>query len=289
MEKKLVLDQEFIQLLRTMVLRFNLTLKDGNLGGNRSKAKGSSVEFSDYREYIPGDDFRRIDWNALARFEKVFIKLFMEEREAPVTIFVDKSASMVYGNKREVAIKAAATFAFAALKEYDSVSTVMFDQKVGSFQSNIKGQAAFTKVANLLENTSFSSESDLYSVLHSWQPRFRKGITILVTDLMYDSRLEEALKLLSFKKQKVILCHVLADEELNPELEGNLRLIDSETEEHMDILAGSDAVNLYNHALTHFLNNTKAACSKYAADYLLINSSKPIEHFLKQLHGIHQG
>lgn len=288
MEKNTVLDKEFLDLLRTLVLRFNLTLKDGNLGGNRSKAKGSSVEFSDYREYIPGDDFRRIDWNALARFEKVFIKLFMEEREAPVTIFVDKSASMAFENKREVAVKIAATFAFAALKEYDSVSAVLFDKKAVSFELNQKGQAAFSRIAQLLESLPFSEESDLYSVLCSWQPRLRKGITILVTDLMYESRLEEALKLLSYKKQKVVLCHVLSEEELNPILEGNMRLIDSETKEHMDILAGADAVNLYNQTLTHYLNTIKASCSKYGADYLLINSAKPIEHFLKQLHGIHQ-
>lgn len=289
MEKKTVLDKEFLDLLRAMVLRFNLTLKDGNLGGNRSKAKGSSVEFSDYREYIPGDDFRRIDWNAMARFEKVLIKLFMEEREAPITIFVDKSASMAVELKREIAIKVAATFAFTALKEYDSVSTVLFDQKAISFELNQKGQAAFNKMIHLLEGADFSQESDLYGVLSSWQPRFRKGITILITDLMYDARLEEALKLLAFKKQKVVLCHVLSDEELNPELEGNMRLIDSETNEHMDILAGSEAINLYHQTLTHYLNTTKLACSKFGADYLLINSSKPIEHFLKQVHGIHQG
>ncbi len=287
MEKNKVLDQAFLELLRTMVLRFNLTLKDGNLGGNRSKAKGSSVEFSDYREYIPGDDFRRIDWNALARFEKVFIKLFMEEREAPVTIFVDKSASMAFENKREAAIKSAATFAFTALKEYDSVSTILFDQKPVSFEINQKGQAAFNKMANILQETDFSGESDLYAVITNWQPRFRKGITILITDLMYDSKLEEVLKLLSFKKQKIVLCHVLSEEELNPALEGNMRLIDSETNEHMDILAGAEAVNLYNQTLTHYLNETKSTCSKYAVEYLLINSSQPIEHFLKQLQGIH--
>ncbi|PKM93567.1 MAG: hypothetical protein CVU84_15430 [Firmicutes bacterium HGW-Firmicutes-1] len=284
MEKKNVLDQEFLDLLRTMVLKFNLSLKDGNLGGNRSKAKGSSVEFSDFREYIPGDDFRRIDWRALARFEKVYIKLFMEEREAPITIFVDKSKSMDFGLKRETAIKMAATFAFSALKEYDSVSTIMFDQKASSFEINQKGQPAFSKIMNLLENTTFSQDSDLYSVLNSWQPRFKKGLTVLITDLMFDAHLEETMKLLTFKKQKIILCHVLSQEELYPELEGNLRLIDSETDEHMDILTGTDAVNLYAQTLSHYINTTKEVCSKYKADYLLLNSSKPVEQLLKQLH-----
>lgn len=284
MEKKNVLDQEFLDLLKTMVLKFNLTLKDGNLGANRSKAKGSSVEFSDFREYIPGDDFRRIDWRALARFEKVYIKLFMEEREAPITVFVDKSRSMDYDKKRETAIKIAATFAFSALKEYDTVSTVMFDQKPYAFELNQKGQPAFSKIIKLLENTSFSDESDLNNVISGWQPRFKKGVTILISDFMYDAKLEETLKLLTYKKQKIILCHILSESELNPGLEGNLRLIDSETSEHMDILTGTDAVNLYNKALAHFINNMKEICTKYKADYMLLNSGKPVEQLLKEIH-----
>lgn len=284
MEKKSVLDQEFLDLLKTMVLKFNLTLKDGNLGGNRSKAKGSSVEFSDFREYIPGDDFRRIDWRALARFEKVYIKLFMEEREAPITIFVDKSQSMDYGMKREAAIKIAATFAFSALKEYDTVSTVLFDQKVSAFELNQKGQPAFSKIIKLLENTPFSQNSDLYSVLNGWQPRFKKGVTVLISDFMYDAKLEETMKLLTYKKQKIVLCHILSQEELFPELEGNLRLVDSETDDHMDILTGTDAVNLYQKTLAHYLNTMKETCTKYKADYILLNSSKPVEQLLKQLY-----
>lgn len=284
MEKKNVLDQEFLDLLKTMVLKFNLTLKDGNLGANRSKAKGSSVEFSDFREYIPGDDFRRIDWRALARFEKVYIKLFMEEREAPITVFVDKSGSMNYTKKREAAIKIAATFAFSALKEYDTVSTIMFDHRPYAFELNQKGQPAFSKIIKLLEDTAFSEDSDLYSVLAGWQPRFKKGVTILISDFMYDAKLEETLKLLTYKKQKIVLCHILSQEELHPELEGNLRLIDSETDEHMDILTGTDAVNLYSKALSHYINTMKETCTKYKADYMLLNSGKPIEQLLKEIH-----
>lgn len=284
MEKKNVLDQEFLDLLKTMVLKFNLTLKDGNLGGNRSKAKGSSVEFSDFREYIPGDDFRRIDWRALARFEKVYIKLFMEEREAPITVFVDKSRSMEYDQKRETAIKIAATFAFSALKEYDTVSTVMFDRKPFAFELNQKGQPAFSKIIKLLENTPFSEDSDLNSVIAGWQPRFKKGVTVLISDFMYDAKLEETLKLLTYKKQKIVLCHILSQQELSPELEGNLRLIDSETDEHMDILTGTDAINLYNKALSNYINTIKDTCNKYKADYLLLNSGKPVEQLLKEIH-----
>ncbi len=279
-----IIDKEFLELLRTLVLRYNVILKDGNLGGNRSKSKGSSVEFSDFREYIPGDDFRRIDWKALARFEKVYIKLFMEEREAPISIFVDKSKSMSFGGKKEAAVKLAATFAFSALKEYDSVSAIMFDEKIRASERNQKGQPAFSKIIQLLEGNEFEGESNLYSVINEWQGRLKKGITVIITDLMYDARLEEILKLLSYKKQKIIICQVLSKDELSPEFEGNLRLLDSENNEFMDIMTGTDAVNLYLKQLSDFINQNKELCTKYRADYMLMDSSKPVEQLLKELH-----
>ena len=281
--RKKVLDETFINQLQSIVLHLNLSLKDGNLGSNRSKAKGSSVEFTDYREYIPGDDFRRIDWNALARFEKVFLKIFMEERESPVTVFVDKSKSMGFDNKRIAALKMAASFIYCALSDYNTVSTVVFDQKITAFEKSLKGQSAFTRAANLLEQTDFSSETNLYTAIRSWEPRFRKGYTVIISDFMYDTDLESVLKLLHYKKQKVILCQVLSDEEINPKIESNIKLVDSETNESMDIMAGSNSVEIYHQALQKYLEDLRKTCSKYHATYFMFNSSLPIERFLKQL------
>ena len=90
-------DAEFLQKLERLTLPGTKLIQGGTGGRRRSKAKGSSIEFSDFREYTPGDDYRAIDWHAYARFERLFIKLFMEEREANITIFLDTSASMDYG------------------------------------------------------------------------------------------------------------------------------------------------------------------------------------------------
>lgn len=281
-----IIDQAFMQLVQTLTLQINLSLKNGNLGNKRSSAKGSSVEFSDYREYIPGDDFRRIDWNAIARFEKVFIKLFMEEQESPVTLFLDRSTSMDFKGKKEAAIKVTATFAYAALADYDTVSIALFNEKTQNFLSGLRGGAAFNRVIDMLETTEFSGESNLYDVVYNWQTRFKKGITVITSDFMYDSRFEEVMKLLSFHKQRVVICHVLSKEELQPIIDENMRLVDSENHEYMDIQAGAEAVKIYQEALLRYMNGIKKVCKKYGADYLLIDSSKPIENFIKHVHGI---
>lgn len=281
-----IIDKAYMEILKQLTLNFNISIKDGNIGSKRSKSKGSSVEFSDYREYIPGDDFRRIDWNALARFEKVFIKLFMEEREAPITLFLDKSHSMSFNDKNETAIKIAAAFAYLALSDYDTVSTVLFDERINASEINLKGVGAFHRIATLLENTHFNGQSNLYKCIYEWQPRFKKGTTIIVSDFMYDARIDDVIKLLAYKNQKAILCHVLSEQEMHPNIDGNIRLIDSETNDYIDILAGADAVNAYGQALKKYIQSIQSSCKKYGVEYLLINSGKSIEYFLKDLHKI---
>ncbi len=170
-----IIDKHFIELLKTLTIRIQLSLKGGNLGSKRSKAIGSSVEFSDYREYMPGDDFRRIDWNAYARFERVFIKLFMQEQESPVTVFLDKSESMSGGGKRETALKVAATFAYTALTDYDTVNMVKFDDKMSSSMVGLRGTSSFNRVITDLEELEFGGQSDLYNTTYAWQPKLKRA------------------------------------------------------------------------------------------------------------------
>lgn len=281
-----IIDQKFMELLKTFTLRINLSLKGGNLGSKRSKATGSSVEFSDYREYMPGDDFRRIDWNAYARFEKVFIKLFMQEQESLVTVFMDTSQSMKEYNKRETAIKVAGTFSYTALADYDTVSTVLFNQGVAHFLHNLRGTKSFNRVITELEGYEFQGESNLYNTVYSWQNKLRKGITVIVSDLMFDHQIEKVIRLLSYKKQRVVLCHILSEEEMNPEFDENVALIDSESGEKMDIDTGYEAINLYKEKLHEYVNEIKSVCSKYKVDYMLINTKDPIEGFIKHIQSI---
>jgi uncharacterized protein (DUF58 family) len=281
-----ILDRQFLEMLKTITLHIQLSLKSGNLGNKRSKAIGSSVEFSDYREYLPGDDFRRIDWNAYARFERVFIKLFMQEQESPVTIFLDTSDSMKDHNKRETAVKVAGTFSYVALSDYDTVSLALFNEGVQDSLMNLRGTSSFNRVISTLEDHTFKGQSDLYASVFKWQAKFRKGITIIVSDLMYDHQLDKLIRLLSFHKQKVILCHILSQEELSPVFDENVRIIDSETKEYMDINTGIEAINLYKKKLSEYFKEIKTICSKYGVDYMLVNTAQPIEGFMKHIQSI---
>lgn len=278
-----IIDSKFMSLLETLTLKIRLALKNSQLGSKRSTAKGSSVEFSDYREYTPGDDFRRIDWNALARFEKVFIKLFMEEQESPITIFYDQSASMGMEDKRETAVKVAATFAYLALAEYDTTSLLTFSDGISTMLTGLRGKSSFNKLVTVLENGECKDETDLYKSVSAWQGKFRKGVTVIVSDFMYDHRLEEVIKLLTFKKQKVILCHVLSSEELSPNIEENVRLVDAESNMYMNLDAGAEVTKIYQGALSMYMKRIDGICSKYRSEHIIIDTSQPIENFIRTL------
>lgn len=278
-----IIDSQFLGLLEQLTLKIRLALKNSQMGSRRSSATGSSVEFSDYKEYMPGDDFRRIDWNALARFEKVFVKLFMEEQESPVTVFLDQSDSMGMYDKRETSVKVAATFAYLALAEYDTTSMLVFNEGIQAQLTGLRGKSAFNRLVSLLENGTTSGHTDLYRTVSGWQGKLRKGVTVIVSDFMYDHRLEEVMALLAFKKQKVILCHVLGSEELKPVIDENVRLTDMETGQYMNLDAGTSVTSIYQRAMTAYMKEIESLCAKYRAEHIVVDTSQPIENFIRTL------
>src|SRR5690554_3626444 len=156
-------DNDFLERIRRMSISLNIKVS-GGVGGNRkSRSKGASIEFSDYREYSTGDDFRRIDWNAYGRFEKLFIKLFMEEREAPVSIFIDASRSMKWGtpDKSVASRRLAASIGCMALFNLDSLSIHAVSNGPVSSATSLSGRQGFARMLNFLEKLEYGGETSL--------------------------------------------------------------------------------------------------------------------------------
>ncbi len=278
-----IIDKSYISLLQGLSLNLSLKLKNNRLGKKRSSAKGSSVEFSDYREYIPGDDYRRIDWSALARFEKMFIKLYMEEQESPMRIFLDCSKSMSFQKKREIAIKTAALFAYTSLAEYDSVSTMFFNDKIEKIIKNVNSKQGFFKIAGFLEDLEFDGDSNLLSSIMSIPESRKKGYTIIISDFLYDAKLDEVLSKLAYSKQRVIICQVLDNSELKPSFETNVRLKDSENLSEINIDINEYTMAIYQENLKKHLSEIEKICDKHKASYFLINADNGIEAFIHSI------
>lgn len=273
-----IFDAEFLKKLDTIVINVRMMMNTGSGGNRKSRSKGSSVEFSDFREYSLGDDFRRIDWNAYGRFDRLFVKLFMEEREALINIFVDGSRSMYFGEPKKslTAIKLSGILAYLALNNLDRVCLNTFSGALLKQSPALNGRGMFQRCADFLENVQFEGTTDLGSAIR--KKDFKgSGVSIIFSDFFTPGGIEAAVKYLLYKKQDVILVHVLAPEELDPVMEGQIRLLDSETGEARDISVTPALLKQYDKELNAFINGIKEYCSRMGATYIQISTAEPVE------------
>ena len=280
-------DSDFLKMLQNLVITSKIVMNSGAEGNRKSVSKGSSVEFSDYREYTAGDDFRRVDWNAYGRFDKLFIKLFMEEREAPVTILLDTSKSMDWGepNKSIASRRLAAALTYISLSNYDRVTIACINNKKAQVKHSLRGKNSFAKVLKFLQDVKYENATDLYNALKNLDMKANRGISILISDLFTPGMLKDIINHLLFKKQDIYICHVLAPQEINPEINTSLRLIDSETGEHRDITATARLLDTYKKVFDGFISGIEKECFKSGANYMRIDSAMPFRQVVRMVVG----
>lgn len=283
--KSQLFDSDFLRKLEQLVISSKITLADGASGNRKSRAKGSSVEFSDYREYSIGDDFKRIDWNAYGRFEKLFIKLFMEEREAPVHIFLDNSKSMDWGepNKSVASRRLAAALSYISLCSYDRVSLVCLNSAVDKYKLDLRGKNSLSQILNLMENLDYSGTTDIYNTISKYNLKSGKGISIIISDLFTKGNLLDMINYLQFKKQEVYICHMLAPQEVSPEIGMSLRLIDNETGEFRDVTSSPDLIKTYKKVYNGFITKIEDLCSGRGVNYIFMDTSIPAEKMARMV------
>jgi len=276
-------DAEFLNKLERLALQGSKLIQGGTGGNRRSKAKGNAIEFSDFREYTLGDDYRTIDWHAYARFERLFIKLFMEEREANITIFIDTSASMDYGkpSKGVLAKKLTAVFAYMALANYDRVGIAALNETITDQYPYFSGKAGFYKTLEFIDNLPFSGKTSLNKSIPEFAPlRDRKGISIILSDFLASDGYLEAFKYLMYEQQDIIAIQILAPEELNPSFAGSLRLIDLETGDKVEVEMTTRTLNMYHKALHSYMEEFKSNCSNLDIACIQVSSAVSIEQLV---------
>lgn len=280
-----ILDNDDLRKIHALSLQFRMPVSGQASGNRKSKSKGSSVEFSDFREYAPGDDFRRIDWNAYGRFNKLFVKLYMEEREAPVQVFPDMSMSMDYGspNKFAAALRLAAAISYVSLLSYDSVYINPWNEKVQGIYGPFRTQSSYMKVDNLLSGLMASGKSNFSDALRSMEWKAGRGISVVITDGLLRDGLEEGLKYLKYKNQDVFLCMLLSPEELSPPLNGAIELVDSETGETVEVTVSNALLKKYEESLKQHMAKLQEQCRKWGIHFAMLSSDMPVDLMLKSV------
>lgn len=291
--KRKVLDGEFFERLERVALYMQDAMS-GFFGGSRkAHGHGNTVEFSDFREYVPGDDLRRIDWNVYARFEKYFIKLFTDERQLHHRIVIDCSASMATGKpeKALTALRIAAALAYLATCAMDRVSIqLLHGAELTDLTGVILGKSAATSAAMLLEDVDFYGDSDLRgAVLGDPNPGYDDGLTVVISDFLTDSDWKSMVDFLLFRHREVMLIQVLSPEEVHPSmtgaLSGDVHLIDLESETPGDarnvrMKLSKKHLKAYLAALDDYYREIREFCTSRGVSYVSATTDEPIEKIL---------
>ncbi len=255
-------------------------------GERRSSRRGSSVEFADYRNYTPGDDLRRLDWNIYARLEKPFIKLLEEEEDLAVYVLIDGSRSMDWGageqNKFQYALKLAAGIGAIALSSGDLLSIGLLQSgRVATEFGPSRGQYALPRLFRFLESLKADGKTNLNISLreYSVKPR-RAGLLILISDLLVEDGYETGLRQLLGRGHEAALLHILTPDEIDPQLAGDLQLVDIETNTDQEVSIDGGLRNLYRTRVREWIQSTQAGCHKHGIKYLDLVTDKAWDQVL---------
>lgn len=277
---KPLLDPEFLARLEQLELVSRKIFLGRMKGERRSKRKGQSVEFADYRNYVVGDDLRFLDWNLYARLDRLFIRLFMEEEDLHVYILIDNSLSMDFGtpSKLHYAKQVAAALGFIGLVNMDRVMVEAFNDRLTQSLPAIRGRRSLWRLMDFLQKVQPAGPSDLRKALRSFSIKCSgKGIVILLTDLMDKGGYEEALRYLVARQLDIYVIQVLSHQEIEPEIVGDLKLVDIEDEDVAEITVSGPLLKRYKQNLAAYRAAIHEFCTRRGISYLFTSNQVPFD------------
>lgn len=275
-----LLTPELLARLEAMELVSRKIFRGRMKGERRSRRKGQSVEFADFRNYVAGDDLRFVDWNTYARLDRLFLKLFLEEEDLHFYALIDASGSMDFGTPTKFwyARKLAAALGFVGLIRGDRVRIQTLAARPGAPAPVFRGRRSLWQMLNYLEQLDADEGISLAEGAKNFcLQNSGKGIVVLLTDLMDKNGYEAALKYLLAQEMDVYVIHVLSVEEFDPDLQGDLRLLDCEDGDVADVTVSGPLMKRYRETLSTFIESAREFCNRRGILYVLARNDVPAE------------
>jgi hypothetical protein len=298
-----LLTPELLRRLEQFQLLAARRAKSSSKGERRSRARGQSVEFADYRNYVHGDDFRYLDWNLYGRLERLFLKLYEEERELPVRIFLDASESMTFGEPRkfDFARQVAAAIGYVALSGFDRVSVIPFPDLANDANTDpgtriaelaargglrsVRGKKSAIQFLQNLGSLTAGGPANLNEALRRGALEARQaGVAVVLSDFLDPAGYESGLTALVGRGFQVDLVQILAPDELSPATFGDLRLVDSETGAMQEVTFGRFRLKAYRQTVQNFMQRLREYCKSRGINFFTASSNTDLpDLLLKQL------
>jgi uncharacterized protein (DUF58 family) len=278
-------DEAFLRKLERLAILSRRALAGQLQGERRSPKRGQSVEFADFRPYTMGDDIRRIDWNAYARLERFFIKLFVEEEDLTIHLLLDASRSMRWGtpDKWSYAVRSAGALGYIALAGLDRVTVFTLAGENGNPEKSLsprRGKGQALSLFNYLGHITPGGVAYLGPALRNYAASaVHPGPLVLLSDL-FDDSWQDGLRALAGRGFEVTLLHILSSDEIEPDLTGDLKLLDIETRSEIEITADYDLLQRYQAGLAAWRQEITRFCAARGISYVPLTTAIPLEEVL---------
>jgi len=278
-----LLDPEFMNRIERLDIVSRKIFAGRMKGERRSKRKGQSVEFADYRNYAVGDDLRFLDWNIYGRLDRLFLKLFLEEEDLHVSLLIDTSRSMDWGepHKGLYAKRVAAALAYIGLVNYDRVSLYAYDRSLVAELTGVRGRHLTHRVIRFLEELEFVGSSHLAAACRSYAISHpQPGVLIVLSDFLDKGGFETGLRYLVGRRLDVYAIQLLAPDEIDPPLAGDLRLRDVEDADVAEVTVSRALIHRYKQNLQAYCEQLREFCTRRGILYLFTSTAVPFDQLV---------
>ncbi|QDU32655.1 hypothetical protein KS4_06890 [Poriferisphaera corsica] len=286
-ESQKLLTPEFMNRIERLDVMSRKILHGKMQGERRSKRRGQSVEFADYRNYVVGDDLRFIDWNLYARLDKLFLRLFLEEEDLSVSFVMDTTASMSVGepNKMHYTKQLVAALSYIALLKYNRVSLFSFVDTITDSLMGLRGRKFVPQMIEFIDrqfaSPSLETPGDLATVckrvaMTQQQP----GVIVLVSDCFDKGDLANAMRYLGDPRHDVYVIQLLSPQEIDPKkagMIGDLRFEDVEDGDIAEVSVTPELIDRYKANLEAYCTHIRDLCMKRNIAYMIGDTAVPIE------------
>lgn len=276
-------DNEFLKKLEYLELIARRLVFGKEHAQRISSRKGASIEFKDFREYTPGDDPRSVDWSVYARLGELVVKLYRQEQELDLVVLLDKSSSMRFGDpdKFNYAQKLSAALAYIGMCNMDSASVIPMAGTIDRGRGRVRGRGAIFRLLEEISAIEPGGTTDIAASVRSLVARVKRpGLVVLISDFYGLQNAQQAIDQLRFQKHQVYVVQVASPWELNPQIRGELRMIDVETKDASDLVVTDSLLKKYKAAYEQFGTDLRRYCMKYAIGCSLAPTDVPFDEFL---------
>ncbi len=273
-------DADFMRKLETLRFLARKVFRSQNQGERATLRRGMSLEFSDYRRYHAGDDFRYVDWNVYSRLDQLFLKVFTAEEDLSIHLLLDTSQSMQLGTppKIDYGKRVAAALGYIGLSTLDRVGAVGFADELGMPKPPQRGRQQIFPLLRYFESLPCRGATALNRVLQNYASRsHRSGLAIVISDLFDPEGYERGLDALAYNRFDVLLIQLVDESEIQPQLDGALRLHDVESDQQRRLTVNRRLLDLYRQKVTDYFEGIETFCAKRNIEYLRASTVVPFE------------